>query len=139
MAKKKLAERKFTKAELKQLNSRKYLSGKCVMVSLIEGNKTDFALFALNDRFVKGHHSAGVSPVVVGRANALKVVVSYVNRSVAKSFSAIGEPSVMFVTENTVGDALHIALKFAEAQNNLLWHMPTGTSRVGKKRRGTTV
>lgn len=139
MANKKLTERKFTKAELKQLNSRKYLSGKCVLASLIEGNKTDFALFALNDRFVNGHHSAGVSPVVVGGKAALKVVVSYLNHSVAKAFSAIGEPSVMFVTENTVGDALHMAVKFGEAQNNLLWHTPTGTTRVGKKRRGTTV
>ena len=145
MAKKKLAERKFSAGELKQINSKKYLSWKCTRKKVIEGNKTDFALFTLSDTFVHEHHSVGISPVIVSRTKTelrlgYKVVVSFTEKDVAKRFSAIAAPSVMFVTEGSVDTALYEATRLANAQNNLLWTMPEGTVRTGaKRRRKTTV
>lgn len=145
MEKKKLAERKFSAGELKQINSKKYLSWKCTRKKVIEGNKTDFALFTLSDTFVHEHHSVGISPVIVSRTKTelrlgYKVVVSFIEKDVAKRFSAIAAPSVMFVTEGSVDTALYEATRLANAQNNLLWTMPEGTVRTGaKRRRKTTV
>ena len=142
MAKKKLAERKFSAGELKQINAKKYLSWKCTRKKVIEGNKTDFALFTLSDSF---EHSVGISPVIVSRTKTelrlgYKVVVSFTEKDVAKRFSAIAAPSVMFVTEGSVDDAIYEANRLAKAQNNLLWTMPEGTVRTGaKRRRKTTV
>lgn len=145
MAKKKLAERKFSSGELKQINSKKYLSWKCARKKVIEGNKTDFALFTLSDTFVHEHHSVGISPVIVSRTKTelrlgYKVVLSFTEKDVAKRFSAIAAPSVMFVAEGSVDDAIYEANRLAKAQNNLLWTMPEGTVRIGaKRRRKTTV
>lgn len=145
MAKKKLAERKFSSGELKLINSKKYLSWKCTRKKVIEGNKTDFALFTLSDTFAHEHHSVGISPVIVSRTKTelrlgYKVVVSFTEKDVAKRFSAIAAPSVMFVTEGSVDDAIYEANRLAKAQNNLLWTMPEGTVRAGvKRRRKTTV
>lgn len=145
MAKKKLAERKFSVGELKLINARKYLSWKCTRKKVIEGNKTDFALFTLSDTFEHEHHSVGISPVVVSRTKTevrlgYKVVVSFTEKDVAKRFSAIAAPSVTFVTEGNVDTALYEATRLANAQNNLLWTMPEGTVRTGaKRRRKTTV
>lgn len=145
MEKKKLAERKFSAGELKQINSKKYLSWKCTRKKVIEGNKTDFALFTLSDTFVHEHHSVGISPVIVSRTKTelrlgYKVVVSFTEKDVAKRFSAIAAPSVMFVTEGSVDTALYEATRLANAQNNLLWTMPEGTVHTGtKRRRKTTV
>lgn len=145
MEKKKLAERKFSAGELKQINSKKYLSWKCTRKKVIEGNKTDFALFTLSDTFVHEHHSVGISPVIVSRTKTelrlgYKVVVSFIEKDVAKRFSAIAAPSVMFVTEGSVDTALYEATRLANAQNNLLWTMPEGTVHTGtKRRRKTTV
>lgn len=145
MAKKKLAERKFSAGELKQINSKKYLSWKCTRKKVIEGNKTDFALFTLSDTFVHEHHSVGISPVIVSRTKTelrlgYKVVLSFTEKDVAKRFSAIAAPSVTFVTEGSVDTALYEATRLANAQNNLLWTMPEGTVRTGaKRRRKTTV
>ena len=145
MAKKKLAERKFSEGELKLINAKKYLSWKCTRKKVIKGNKTDFALFTLSDTFVHEHHSVGISPVIVSRTKTelrlgYKVVVSFTEKDVAKRFSAIAAPSVMFVTEGSVDTALYEATRLANAQNNLLWAMPDGTVRTGvKRRRKTTV
>lgn len=145
MAKKKLAERKFSDGELKLINARKYLSWKCTRKKVIEGNKTDFALFTLSDTFEHEHHSVGISPVIVSRTKTelrlgYKVVVSFTEKDVAKRFSAIAAPSVTFVTEGNVDTALYEATRLANAQNNLLWTMPEGTVRAGvKRRRKTTV
>ena len=145
MAKKKLAERKFSVGELKLINARKYLSGKCTRKRVIEGNKTDFALFTLSDTFEHEHHSVGISPVVVSRTKTevrlgYKVVVSFTEKDVAKRFSAIAAPSVTFVTEGNVDTALYEATRLANAQNNLLWTMPEGAVRTGaNRRRKTTV
>lgn len=145
MAKNKLAERKFSPGELKLINSKKYLSWKCTRKKVIEGNKTDFALFTLSDTFVHEHHSVGISPVIVSRTKTelrlgYKVVLSFTEKDVAKRFSAIAAPSVMFVTEGSVDDAIYEATRLAKAQNNLLWTMPEGTVRTGtKRRRKTTV
>ena len=145
MAKKKLAERKFSAGELKLSNAKKYLSWKCTRKKVIEGNKTDFALFTLSDMFVHEHHSVGISPVIVSRTKTelrlgYKVVVSFTEKDVAKRFSEIAAPSVMFVTEGSVDTALYEATRLANAQNNLLWTMPEGTVRTGaKRRRKTTV
>ncbi len=145
MAKKKLAERKFSAGELKLINAKKYLSWKCTRKKVIEGNKTDFALFTLSDTFVHEHHSVGISPVIVSRTKTelrlgYKVVVSFTEKDVAKRFSAIAAPSVTFVTEGNVDTALYEATRLANAQNNLLWTIPEGTVRTGvKRRRKTTV
>lgn len=145
MATKKLAERKFSSWELKQINAKKYLSWKCTRTKVIEGNKTDFALFTLSDTLVHEHHSVGISPVIVSRTKAevrlgYKVVVSFTEKDAAKRFSAIAAPSVMFVTEGSVDDAIYEANRLAKARNNLLWTMPEGTVRTGaKRRRKTTV
>ena len=145
MAKKKLAERKFSAGELKQINAKKYLSWKCTRKKVIEGNKTDFALFTLSDTFVHEHHAVGISPVIVSRTKTelrlgYKVVVSFTEKDVSKRFSAIAAPSVTFVTEGSVDTALYEATRLANAQNNLLWTMPEGTVRTGaKRRRKTTV
>lgn len=145
MAKKKLTERKFSAGELKLINAKKYLSWKCTRKKVIEGNKTDFALFTLSDTFVHEHHSVGISPVIVSRTKTelrlgYKVVVSFTEKDVAKRFSAIAAPSVTFVTEGNVDTALYEATRLANAQNNLLWTMPEGTVRTGAKcRRKTTV
>lgn len=145
MAKKKLAERKFSVGELKLINARKYLSWKCTRKKVIEGNKTDFALFTLSDTFEPEHHSVGISPVIVSRTKTelrlgYKVVVSFTEKDVAKRFSAIAAPSVTFVTEGNVDTALYEATRLANAQNNLLWTMPEGAVRTGaKRRRKTTV
>lgn len=145
MAKKKLAERKFSDGELKLINARKYLSWKCTRKKVIKGNKTDFALFTLSDTFEPEHHSVGISPVIVSRTKTelrlgYKVVVSFTEKDVAKRFSAIAAPSVTFVTEGSVDDAIYEANRLAKAQNNLLWTMPEGTVRTGaKRRRKTTV
>ena len=143
MAKKKLAERKFSDGELKLINARKYLSWKCTRKKVIEGNKTDFALFTLSDTFAHEHHSVGISPVIVSRTKAelrlgYKVVVSFTEKDVAKRFSAIAAPSVMFVTEGNVDTALYEATRLANAQNNLLWAMPEGAVRTGANRRRKT-
>lgn len=145
MAKKKLAERKFSDGELKLINARKYLSWKCTRKKVIKGNKTDFALFTLSDTFEPEHHSVGISPVIVSRTKTelrlgYKVVVSFTEKDVAKRFSAIAAPSVTFVSEGNVDTALYEATRLANAQNNLLWAMPEGTVRTGaKRRRKTTV
>ena len=145
MAKKKLAERKFSEGELKLINAKKYLSWKCTRKKVIKGNKTDFALFTLSDTFVHEHHSVGISPVIVSRTKTelrlgYKVVVSFTEKDVAKRFSAIAAPSVTFVSEGNVDTALYEATRLANAQNNLLWAMPEGTVRTGvKRRRKTTV
>ena len=145
MAKKKLAERKFSDGELKLINARKYLSWKCTRKKVIEGNKTDFALFTLSNTFEPEHHSVGISPVIVSRTKTelrlgYKVVVSFTEKDVAKHFSAIAAPSVTFVTEGSVDDAIYEATRLANAQNNLLWTMPEGAVRTGaKRRRKTTV
>lgn len=143
MAKKKLVERKFSSGELKLINSKKYLSWKCTRKKVIEGNKTDFALFTLSDTFAHEHHSVGISPVIVSRTKTelrlgYKVVLSFTEKDVAKRYSAIATPSVMFVTEGSVDDALYEANRLAKAQNNLLWTMPEGTVRTGAKRRKKT-
>jgi len=140
MATKKLAERKFSSWELKQINAKKYLSWKCTRKKVIEGNKTDFALFALGDTLVHDHHSVGISPVIVSRTKTevrlgYKVVVSFIEKDVAKRFSAIAAPSVTFVAEGSVDSALYEATRLANAQNNLLWSMPEGTVRTGARRR----
>lgn len=140
MANKKLAERKFTKSELKRINAKKYLSWKCTRKRVIEGNKTDFALFTLSDIFVHEHHSVGISPVIVSRTKTelrlgYKVVVSFTEKDVAKRFSAIAAPSVTFVTEGNVDTAIYEATRLANAQNSLLWAMPVGSVRTGVKRR----
>ena len=145
MAKKKFVERKFSSGELKLINAKKYLSWKCTRKKVIEGNKTDFALFTLSDTFVHEHHSVGISPIVVSRTKTelrlgYKVVVSFTEKDVAKRFSAIAAPSVTFVTEGNVDTAIYEATRLANAQNNLLWTMPEGTVRTGvKRRRKTTV
>jgi hypothetical protein len=145
MATKKLAERKFSSWELKQINAKKYLSWKCTRKKVIEGNKTDFALFTLGDTLVHEHHSVGISPVIVSRTKTelrlgYKVVVSFIEKDVAKRFSAIAAPSVTFVVEGSVDSALYEATRLANAQNHLLWTMPEGTVRTGaKRRRKTTV
>lgn len=145
MATKKLTERKFSAGELKQINAKKYLSWKCTRKKVIEGNKTDFALFTLSDTFAHEHHSVGISPVIVSRTKTelrlgYKVVLSFTEKDVAKRFSAIAAPSVMFVTEGSVDDAIYEANRLAKAQNNLLWTMPEGAVRAGvKRRRKTTV
>ena len=145
MATKKFAERKFSSGELKLINAKKYLSWKCTRKKVIEGNKTDFALFTLSDTFVHEHHSVGISPIVVSRTKTelrlgYKVVVSFTEKDVAKRFSAIAAPSVTFVTEGNVDTAIYEATRLANAQNNLLWTMPEGTVRTGvKRRRKTTV
>lgn len=141
----KLKERKFSEGELKLINSKKYLSWKCTRKKVIVGNKTDFALFTLSDTFTHEHHSVGISPVIVSRTKTelrlgYKVVLSFTEKDVAKRFSAIAAPSVMFVSEGSVDDALYEANRLAKAQNNLLWTMPEGTVRTGvKRRRKTTV
>jgi hypothetical protein len=99
----------------------------------------------LSDTFVHEHHSVGISPVIVSRTKTelrlgYKVVVSFIEKDVAKRFSAIAAPSVTFVTEGSVDTALYAATRLANAQNNLLWNMPKGTVRTGaKRRRETTV
>lgn len=144
MTKKKLAERKFSAGELKQINAKKYLSWKCTLKKVIAGNKTDFALFTLIDTFVN-EHSVGISPVIVSRTRTelrlgYKVVVSFTGKGDAKRFSAIAAPSVVFVTEGDVDTAIHEATCLANAQGNLLRDMPEGAVRTGaKRRRKTTV
>lgn len=143
MAKKKLAERKFSDGELKLINARKYLSWKCTRKKVIKGNKTDFALFTLSDTFEPEHHSVGISPVIVSRTKTelrlgYKVVVSFTEKDVAKRFSAIAAPSVTFVTEGSVDDAIYEATRLANAQNNLLWTMPEGAVRTGANRHRKT-
>ena len=145
-----LTERKFTPGELKQLNSKKYLSFKCTRKKVVEGNKTDFALFTLSDSIVSEHHTVGITPVYVRETyesmrknrvtsmgyNGFKVVVSFINKDDSKHFAQIGATTVMFTSQCDVADTLAMAEKFAKAQNNLLWAMPDNAVRVGKEPKG---
>ena len=132
MATKKLAERKFTKSELKELKSKKYLSWKHTSEKVMEGPKTDFALFTLSDGLCNAHHTVGITPVVVKKKDMLKVVLSFKQTDVKKAYSKVGFPTVTFIGEYTIADAVNLAERLAKAQNNLLWSMPDGTQK-GKK------
>lgn len=140
MATKKLAERKFTKSELKELKSKKYLSCQHTCKKVMEGPKTDFALFTLSDGLCEAHHIVGITPVVSKKKNMLKVVLSFKQPDVKKAYSKVGFPTVTFIDEYTIANAVNLAESLAKAQNNLLWTMPEGTVRTGaKRRRKTTV
>ena len=137
MAKKKFIERKFSPNELKQINSKKYLSWKCTRKKVIEGNKTDFALFTLSDSFVSHHHTIGITPIVVKdkmgfSKTAVKVVVSFADKDVAKRFATVGATTVMFISEGTIDEAVSVAASFAKAQIALMWVIPEGAVRVGR-------
>lgn len=128
----KIAERKFTKDELKGLKAKKYLRCEHTCKKVIQGNKTDFALFTLSDGLCDAHHTIGITPVIAKRNNALKVVVSFRDPKVAKMYSGVGAPIVTFIGEYTIDDAVSLGERLAKAQNNLLWCMPGGTQK-GKK------
>ena len=141
MTKIKLTERKFTPSELKQLNSKQYLSWKCTRQTIIIGNDTDYALFTVSECLGCPHHSIGITPIVKKGENAFKVVVSFMDKGEAKRFSAIGATTVMFTTDGTISDAVGRGASLAKAQYNLLYQIPCGTVRVGRvpKKRKTTV
>lgn len=141
MTKIKLTERKFTPSELKQLNSKQYLSWKCTRQTIIIGNDTDYALFTVSECFGCPHHSIGITPIVKKGGNALKVVVSFMDKVEAKRFAAIGATTVMFTTDDTISDAVGLGASLAKAQYKLLYQIPQGTVRVGRvpKKRKTTV
>lgn len=140
MAQIKLTERKFTPNELKQLKSKKYLSCKHTCKKVMKGPKTDFAMFTLSDGLCEAHHIVGITPVVAKKKDMLKVVLSFNQPDVKKAYSKVGFPSVTFIGEYTIADAVSLAESLAKAQNNLLWTMPEGTVRTGAKhRRKTTV
>lgn len=129
----KVTERKFTADELKEFKSKRYLRYKTTCTKVIQGNKTDFALFTLSDGIcADAHHTIGISPVIVKKKNALKVVVSFRDPKVARKYSAVGAPIVTFIGEYTIDDAVSLGERLAKAQNNLLWCMPEGTQK-GKK------
>lgn len=128
----KVKERKFSKGELKELKSKKYLSSRHTREKLMEGPKTDFALFTLSDGLCDAHHTVGITPVVVKKKDMLKVVLSFRQADVKKAYSKVGFPTVTFIDEYTIADAVRLAERLANAQNNLLWCMPDGT-RKGKK------
>ena len=153
MAKIKLTERKFTPNELKQLNSKKYLSFKCTRKKVIDGKKTDFALFSLSNSIISEHHTVGITPVYVKESytqkrnnrvtamgyNGLKVVVTMVGKDTTRLYSQIGATTVMFTTQSgNIADALATAMKLADAQQKLLWEMPDNAVRVGKPSKVTT-
>jgi len=125
----KIKERKFTKSELKELKSKKYLSCKHTCKKVMEGPKTDFALFTLSDGLCEAHHTVGITPVVVKKKDMLKVVLSFKRDDVKKVYSNVGFPTVTFIDEYTIADAVTIAESLAKAQNNLLWNMPDGTQK----------
>jgi len=128
----KLTERKFTPNELKQLNSKTYLSWKCTRQTIIIGNDTDFALFTVSECLGCPHHSIGITPIVKRGDNALKVVVSFMDKGEAKRFSAIGATTVMFTTDGTIADAVGLGSGLAKAQYKLLYQLPCGAVRVGR-------
>ena len=148
MTKFKLTERKFTASELKQLNSNKYLLFKCTRKKVINGNKTDVALFSLRDSIISSeHHTVGITPVYVKESctpkrnnrvtamgyNGLKVVVTMVGKDTTLLYSQIGAPTVKFTTQScNIADALAMAMKLANAQQKLLLAMPDNAVRVGK-------
>ena len=136
----KLKERKFTKGELKELKFKKYLSSLHTCKKVMAGSKTDFALFTLSDGLCDAHHTVGITPVVAKKKDMLKVVLSFKQPDVKKAYSKVGFPTVTFIGEYTIADAVNLAESLAKAQNNLLWSMPEGTVRAGvKRRRKTTV
>ena len=128
----KVKERKFTVSELKELKSKKFLSWKHTCEKVMEGPKTDFALFTLSDGLCDAHHIVGITPVVARKKDMLKVVLSFKKADVKKAYSKVGFPTVTFIDEYTIADAVRIAESIAGAQNNLLWSMPEGTQK-GKK------
>lgn len=122
--------RSFTRAELKQIKSKKYLHWRHTLEDLREGPGSGYARFTLSDSLVSDHHTVGLRPVTTGGKPGLVVELAFTDSKVAERYSAIGAPCVAFPFEGTVHEAVAMAESLAKAQNDLLWRMPEGTRRI---------